>query len=181
MGDIGKSLTSSEISSLIGEDNCKVMIYKDLQKMGPQQFYNLMRSKRALVVLYPGESDTHGHWCLVFMYPDSKTIEFFDPLGKIGKQELYADQELKWNAIGEAKRPVLKEWLKMFGGNLEFNPHQIQKRDDRINTCGRHCVVRYLFGRQGMPIEDYYKYLVQLKKEKGLSPDQFVAKMTSSV
>lgn len=181
MGDIGKPLSSTEIESLIGPENCRVLIYKDLQRMGPQQFYNLMRSKRALVCLYPGESDQKGHWCLVFMYPNSKTIEFFDPLGKMGKQELYADQELKWNTIGQQKRPILKEWLKLFEGNLEFNPHQIQKRRDEVNTCGRHCVVRYLFGREGMPIEDYYKFLMQVKKETGMDPDQFVSRITNSI
>lgn len=181
MGDIGKSLTSGEIESLLGENNCRVLIYKELQKLGPQQFFNLMRSKRALVLLYPGSTDTHGHWCLVFMYPDSKTIEFFDPLGTVGQKELYADQELQWTEAGQSKKPVLKEWLKLFGGHLEFNPHKIQKRSDKINTCGRHCVVRYMFGKEGMPIESYYKFLMHVQKETGLTPDEFVAQMTASV
>jgi hypothetical protein len=152
-------LSESDIFQILGKDCCEVKIYDDLENMDMNNFYNILLSGKALILLYPIDSDVSGHWICIFKYPNSDTIEFFDPLGKMKKKELIVDTELTWTPIGRTKKPILTQFLKQYKGHLEFNPYQFQDQtDDNVSTCGRWCILRYLC-RELNGVDDFKNFI----------------------
>jgi hypothetical protein len=121
------------------------------------------------VMLYLTEDATTGHWVGLLRKPDH--IEFFDPYG--GKP----DSELHWASGGLRQKlgitqPFLTNLLRQSGLPVIYNKVDFQKKDDDVQTCGRHTASRLLFSHLSLP--EYYN---MIKKSK-LTADEFVSGLT---
>ncbi len=113
---------------------------------------------------YPG----YGHWCMVHESIDednNKCYEFFDSYG------LKPDQA--WKILNKNVPKKMVNFLLNSNKKISYSDVKLQGSDEKIMTCGRHCIVRYLF--RNYCCEDYAKGLIKLSKELNTTPDHIVS------
>ena len=112
-----------------------IHIYADLNRFTTLE--QVLGSRGAAVLLYPGESDTNGHWVTLFKNKNDKgkpIIEFFDPYGTS------IDQEFQYTPI---KHPhYLARLMVNSPYDIEYNEYRMQKMEPNISTCGKHVINR---------------------------------------
>jgi hypothetical protein len=102
------------------------------------------------VILYPEKSTDNGHWTVLFYGKDKnkkKVVEFFDPYG------IAIDKE--FNYIKQQYPRYLAGMLLGAGLPIHYNDYQLQRRQNGVNTCGKHVLAR-LFNKH-LPIDEYAK------------------------
>lgn len=128
-----------------------------------------------LITSQPGQP-TYGHWVLLFRTnPANRAtdgdIEFFNSYGMMPDEDLYKNT------------PLLTRLLYNSGRNISYNQYPFQRREEDINTCGRHVITRLLF-RQ-MPLDNYAKMLLGgedcEEATRCPNPDEFVTVVTNAL
>lgn len=151
--DIG--LTGEDIEKLLGF-RPSIMMYKSLSKFldDPSKFFNILKKKKVIFVLYPTVSVYNGHWCVIIK--NHFGYEFFDPYG------LDMDNEkLFINPISLVFTESYLNYLKLLFLNTPYihNKFPFQQMKDGINTCGRWCVHRAL--NKPLSNQSYIKKVLQ--------------------
>lgn len=164
------SLSNYDVYHLLDE-KCRVMSYDDLVKF--KKLDDALGNYRAFVLLYLTTAN-YGHWTLCFMYPDDRTVEFFDSYGYFPDDEMSfipkdIQKEYKENF------PYLCKLLLNSGYKVVYNNHKLQSKKEGVNTCGRHVVSRLMY--RDIPIDNY----VKLINNSGYTPDEFVTRITNSI
>ena len=119
-------------------------------------------------MLFLTEDDFSGHWCCFLKKNDE--IHYFDPYG------LYPDEPKEWiskkklEKLNESK-PFLTKLLKESGYKVFINNYPFQEDKNKINTCGKHCVVRLLY--KDLNLDQY----LNLIKNSNKNPDNFVSEI----
>lgn len=190
--DIGKLIKTPEDMRVIdeiketpmGDDdirtylpNAKIIKYTDLKN------YNsidqiLPNEKDYAIILYQNKP-SEGHWCccLKYLYKDVPICEFFDPYG------IYPDDQLdfvsdKQNVGLGIKDKYLTNLLEDADNRNVYNKTKFQsdKKNDIVNTCGRHCVNRILcLLNKNMNLDQYTDYMKKMKKDMKLPYDDIVS------
>ena len=170
--DIEKySLSDVDIQKLLAPDKTKIIIYPDLKKYSDinQCFDKLGRC----VLLYPLFSEYAGHWVGMLKHPD-KTIEYFDAYSNkpdtekawISKEQV-AELGMTENYLSNLLKKAHDD-----GYTILYNPYKLQSDKRNVNDCGRHVVVRLLF--KNLSLDNYVQYI----KDRKMTPDEFVSKLT---
>lgn len=164
------SLSNIDVYNLLNHQ-CRVMSYDDLVKF--DKLDDALGFHKAFVLLYLTSHD-YGHWTLCFMYPDLRTVEFFDSYGYFPDGEFeFIDNDIA-REYGE-NFPYLCKLLLDSGYKVVYNNHRLQEKKPNINTCGRHVVSRLVY--RDVPIDKY----VNMIKNSGKTPDEFVTKITNTI
>jgi hypothetical protein len=164
------SLSNFDIYNML-DNRCKVMSYDDLAKC--KTLKQALGHYDAFVLLYLTK-ENYGHWTCCFMYPDNKTCEFFDSYSYKPDDELsFVPKEIQKEY--KENFPYLSKLLLESGCKIVYNNHKLQESKLQVNTCGRHVVSRLVY--RDVPIDNY----VNIIKKTGLTPDQFVLKITNSI
>jgi hypothetical protein len=74
---------------------------------------------------------------------------------------------------------LLRQKIEDDGYNLIYNSKQHQPISPNINTCGRHSVLRIMFGH--LPLEQYNKKISQIAKDNGVSVDDIATGLTAEL
>ena len=99
-----------------------------------------------LILLYKVGTGSIGHWTTIIRR-GKDCVEFMDPYGSA------LDFNLKFS---NNKFPALSKILKEGGiKKIIFNNMRLQRMDNAISTCGRHCMLRVLF--KNLTIEQYQR------------------------
>lgn len=159
-------LSDSDIRTILGSD-IKIITYPELKRM--RSIDECFDAQGRCIILFLTTSATSGHWCC--MLRKKKGIEFFDPYGEAPEEQKDGVPRGQLEALDESK-PYLTSLLRASGRPVYYNTHPFQKESRSINTCGRHCVVRCLYGPYSIQ-----KYASIIKKS-GMSPDDFVSGLT---
>jgi len=162
-------LSDTDIRKILGKD-IKIITYPQLQN-----FSNISQAfdrKGRCVMLYLTEDETSGHW--VCMLNKKEGIEFFDPYGEPPEAPFSHMPTSKLQELDET-RPYLTALLKSSGKPVFYNHYAFQKDKKDVNTCGRHSVVRCLYG--AYPLEKYKKIM----DDTGMTPDNFVSALTGEM
>jgi len=159
-------LSDADIRKLLG-GNVSLMTYPDLAKKRSLQ--ECFDSKGRCIILFLTEDDHTGHWCC--MLRTKRGVEFFDPYGDKPEEQLDDIPQDRLEQMNESQ-PYLTELMRKSGLPIYYNTHAFQKERGDINTCGRHCVARLLYGNKSL---SQYKAIID---KTGLSPDDFVAGLT---
>lgn len=127
------------------------------------------------VILYEA-TPRNGHWSLIHKVKNKKgkpTIEFFDSYG------MKPDQAIKIMQIDDTPDIILFLMQSIINGKAKasFNDFPFQVRGGDINTCGRHCIVRYMFRHN--TLEEYTRKMKNASKKTGLDYDEIVTYLTS--
>jgi len=159
-------LSDGDIRHILGDD-ISIKTYPDLAKM--RSINECFDSKGRCILLFLTSSPTEGHWCCLLN--KKKGIEFFDPYGDKPEKQKEGVPQSRLEALNQSQ-PYLTKLLRASGRPVYYNTHDFQQDKRSINTCGRHCVVRCLYGPYSL---NKYKDIIDAS---GLSPDNFVSGLT---
>jgi len=138
----------------------------DIAPYLPAMLLREFEGKLPAIILYEWEPYV-GHWSLLFETVDDNgvpVIEFFDSYG------FKPDEVLK--AVNKKYNPKVVQWLLNNANSVAYNANKFQADGGQVQTCGRHCVNRYLFG--DLSAEEYYRRMKKVKDKTGLSYDEIV-------
>lgn len=173
-GRISKPMSDSDLERHTGIKPADVIKYSDLKE------YNditdlLPKDKSARVILIEDKYNS-GHWVCILRY--GKTIEYFNSYG--------AKWDTDWKFINKMIRLVLGEGTNEMtrlmnkaekeGWNVVWNKHRFQKLDNKIQTCGRWCVLRIEMMKIGYDLADFDTFIKKQMKDGGFTSDYAVAK-----
>ena len=172
---MNKVIKQAEKIELTGDDlremtnnECKVMDYLSLEKVATLD--QVFGNKNAVILLF-NTSNNSGHWVLLIKRGDS-SVEHFDPYGFTIDEDLnIANNQMLRNHEGQLT-PHLTALIERSGFNVIENKKRLQKLLKDINTCGRHCVLRYLFSDE--PINKYIRMMTNQK----ITPDEIATYFT---
>ena len=115
-----------------------------------------------------------GHWCILVKY--NNNLIFFDPYGDFIDDQLhYIDPE--YNELVNQDYPVLSKLLYECPYKVHYNPFRLQKLDENISTCGRHCAVFLKYFKDYPNVDDYAKDLLDFKKN-GYDIDELIVTLS---
>lgn len=159
-------LTGDEILSVVG-DVAKLVIYKDL--LNYNSIIDVFGAKNAIVLLFPVESNTVGHYIALLKNNNNKTITHFDSYG------LNASQEIGYTTniyVKQRLLNILYTDIQKQGWQVKFNTYKFQQFSSNISTCGRWSTVKILFSY----LDD--KEFAKLFYNQKYTPDEFVTLIT---
>jgi hypothetical protein len=157
--------------------DAKILKYSELAQF--TDIEQLLPENKTFVFLLYETSLNVGHWVCVCRYDD--IISFFDPYG------VYPDKQLKWvpkllRVKLNQTRPLLTCLFDKTKLEVEYNDFKFQTERDDINTCGRHCIFRIkTLINKNLSLDEYQRFMKQLKKQFKMSFDQLVADFISKV
>jgi len=163
--EIARPLSNFDIEKWLNKNGiqCNIFSYDNLNDK--MKLTDLFSRDGCCIILYNIKNQNTGHWCAIIRH-DRDTIEFFDPYGS------KLDSNLKYS---ENKFPTITSIFKRHKvKNVIFNNMRLQRMNNNISTCGRHCSFRILnkdltleqyqngFLKSGFPskLYDYYIYLL---------------------
>jgi hypothetical protein len=179
-GPMDKTILRAEEVLLTGQDihtmtsgHVNILPYHMLANAA--SFDNILGDSGACIILYE-LSEGSGHWVLVMKRPatptDPEHIEFFDPLGVPVDADLPRIDAHVRSQLHEDV-PHLTQLIRESGLQVVWNRQKLQKDIRHVNTCGRHCVVRWLFRKT--PLDRYQK---SLTRNRAYDPDFWVSALT---
>lgn len=140
-----------------------VVLYSEL---GDMKTADVMRAM-PMALLYEN-GDGMGHW--VLFHRTCEGVEFFDSYGEVPDGEL---KYLKQERPGELVR-ILRD-MAGEGEKINYNQFQFQGLSEGVNTCGRWCIVRHLFGDKS--IVDFERGIEEVCQELDINGDEVVVRI----
>lgn len=153
--------------------NAPIYKYSELAKFND---INQLFKTGYFFLLYQ-DSKFSGHW-IVCAIKDND-ISFFDSYGYRPDDELEFVNCATRKELGTTKT-LLTDMFNKSKYNIYYNNYDYQGRKNGSQTCGRHCcnfLRQYL--TNNMDLEDYYKYMSNLKKKTKKSYDKIVSMIIS--
>ena len=165
------ALSNSDIENLIGKTN--IFTYPELENIRhiDEVFRKGKNGVETAIMLYLTDDDKTGHW--IALIKKGNTIEMYDPYGNKPEK---LNKEVGGAMNSSQKMGLLREKVENSGYNLIHNSKQVQPISPDINTCGRHAVMRVMFGH--LPLDEYHKKINKLTKENGVSIDDLATALT---
>ena len=170
------ALSDGDIKTLIG-GGIRVLTYPEIEHY--KSINALLAGQDAVVLLYLTESKTCGHWTAILRHVDSTgrvVLEYFDSYGGAPDAPFSWLTHSRREALDQT-RAVLAKLLKDSPYPVDYNHARLQEKDDDVNTCGRHVVVR--LWHRGERLQPYLRWLLNAAKEGGTTPDGVVTRATS--
>jgi hypothetical protein len=106
----------------------------------------------------------YGHYIALLRLKDDSGYEYFDPYGTFIDKSLSEVSEKIRSTLDENEPYISNLFIqKDFGGHdIFFNQYKFQKESKKVNTCGKHCVLRCIYDHKhgkNKDLKDYYKML----------------------
>jgi hypothetical protein len=159
---IDDELTGDEVLKLFGS-KLNFMLYEKLYSCN--SLADILEGKDGTVILYQYEK-FEGHYVLLMKRNDNE-YEYFDPLGY---EVDYALAYFRYD-----KSPQLSDLIRRHqnnGGTVTINKQKFERDAERINTCGKHVIVRYSF--KEMNLSEYTHFI----KSSRIKSDRLVTMLT---
>lgn len=150
-------MSNTDIIKRLG-GRTKILMYDEFNKYDDLE--KLLEPWDNLVFLLRTEED-FGHWMCIKKSWDR--ISFFDSYGDFPDvQKKYVNQ--KFLEKSEQKYNKLCELLynASFKYTIEFSQYKLQKKDDKIATCGQWCC---LFIESGLLVDDFKTWIDSFKEK----------------
>lgn len=164
----GKPMGDDDIKSYFPK--AKIIVYNDLNDIN--HIDELLPMNKSYFFLLIESKKNSGHWVCIDKLKG--VINFFDSYG--GKP----DSQLSWipmekrEELGEDEKR-LTQLFRESGYKVNYNPYRYQEMDGDIQTCGRHCCMRIRSMLDNKDLDQYYNYMEQMKKSRGMNYDEIVA------
>lgn len=179
------ALSINEMKQLT-DPNIKIVEYKDISKY--KNIDTLLGKCGAFVCLYTNTVGKNcnqgickpfkfGHWTLILrVHPKSVyeegVIEFFDSYGaELDTQFRYMNPTFVKQHYDYTR--TLSNYIGKCGYKCIYNKKPFQKTGEGVNTCGKHCIVR--FQNRHLTLLQYTKRLLELCRENGVDADEMVS------
>ena len=173
-GRISTPMSDADLERHTGIKGSDIIKYSDLKN------YNditdlLPEDKSARIILIEDRFNS-GHWVAVMRY--GKTIEYFNSYG--------AKWDTDWKFVNKMVRIILGEntnemtrlmnKAKQDGWNTVWNEKAFQKLSNKVQTCGRWCVLRIEMMKMGYDLKEFQAFIKKRKGEEKKDADWIVAK-----
>ena len=147
--------------------DARILKYNDLSKVKDSAKL-LPRHKSHVILLYPVNSETSGHWVCITRF--DKTLEYFDSYGN------KPDVPLGWTPKFKNTPKYLTDLLNKTKLRKVYNSIDFQsKRDLNISTCGAYVVFRILMLKEmNADLDKNNLMLKTLHESTGQSYDDIV-------
>jgi hypothetical protein len=144
-----------------------MLLYKDLLKF--DSILDAFGSVNNIILLFPVQNDTMGHWICIRRNNSKKLIRHWDSYGLSWEQErgYTSNKYVKQNILGD-----LYAKLPSQGWRVDWNKYKLQQMADNINTCGRFACMR---ARLDYLDNDEFANLFLHQK---MSPDWYITCLT---
>lgn len=157
--EIQKPLSGNDIMRILNF-RTKVILYPEI--INYSTIEELLSPYGCVVILYMQDKTNNsyfGHWCCLFQIEGTNKLEFFDPMGIFCDDELDMKMNEQFRIQNGLQYPLLTYLLfnNRHKYKLTYNQYKFQKRNENINTCGRHCCVRLL--NKDKTLKEYKKYI----------------------
>jgi hypothetical protein len=165
------ALSDDDIRKILGKD-ISIVIYDQLKHT--KNIDDIFDKKGRCILLYQNQSPTSGHWVCLLKKKDH--IEYFDSYGEKMDdmlKEIPKDLKIRTNA----ENPYLTRLLKSSGLPVVYNKYQYQRDGGDVNSCGRWCIARLLYGSKD---NNYFRKVVDIANKRGMTNDDFVSALTSN-
>ena len=159
---ISEELAGSEVLELF-PNKLGFLLYEKLYEY--DTLTEALQGKDATIILYQ-YTKFNGHYIILIKH-ENNLYEIFDPLG------YPPDYELKYFPYD--KSPQLSTLIKRFentGGKVIINNFKFERDAERINTCGRWCILRYAF--KELMLNEFTEFI----KSSKIKSDRLVTIMT---
>ncbi len=129
-------LTGTDVDYLT-KGKAVLLLYKDL--LNYNSIFDAFGKFNNIILLFPVQSDSQGHWICVRKNPEAKTIRHWDSYGLSWTQEMgyTSNQYVKQNILGRLYQSAQQQ-----GWKILWNQYRFQEMKDGINTCGRWACMR---------------------------------------
>lgn len=135
-----QDLTGQDVDYLT-KGKAIMLLYKQL--LNYNSVFDAFQGYNNIILLFPVQSDTSGHWICIQKNDKIKTLNHFDSYGISPSQELgyTKNQYVKQNILG-----ILYNKAQQQGWKFTYNSYQLQSWGkgvgESINTCGRWSCMR---------------------------------------
>lgn len=148
-----KPMSETDIRKLMGAKKVKIVAYNELPRI--KNLDTLLKNKY-LFVLYEYKPN-YGHWTCLLKTVNKEgkdCIEFFDSYGAKPDRQLNGQPQSLKNKYGY-DYPRVVELLLKSKYPIEYNNYKLQKYSEKVQTCGRWCMMRCLM--DSMSIDTFVK------------------------
>lgn len=171
--EIERPLSDDEVLKLCN-NQANLMKYSDLHKY--KNVDQVLGKYKACIILVETKKN-FGHWCCLFKYPNSNTLEWYDSYAYKPDDELeFVEKDFKKN--NNMSYPHLTKLL--YGGskkyNIEYNDKNNQSEESNISTCGRYVGMR--LNLRNLNNKQFNKLLSGLSKKIKKSKDWTITVMS---
>ena len=154
---------------------------KDIIKYSELKNYNKMtdllpRDKTYRIILIEDKLNS-GHFVSILRY--QHTIEFFNSYG--------GPPDADWKFINRMIRVILgestNELTRLFKSAADegfitvYNTYRFQKLSNKIQTCGRWCILRIELMKAGYNLAEFVQFVKEYAKKLNKTTDYVVSKM----
>lgn len=132
-------LTGTDVDFLT-KNKAILHLYKDLINFN--NIFDAFGEYNNVILLFPVQSDTQGHWVAIMKNPQTRTITHWDPYGLswIEERGYTSNKFVKEHLLGNLYQQAQQQ-----GWTINWNKYRFQEMKDGINTCGRHSCMRVRF------------------------------------
>ena len=163
-----ESVSINELIDTIGQNNAKVIKYSDLASYASLEA--LFSSVPNIVIYFPIETETQGHFVAMLHYPEMNLVNYFCPYGLSVEGDIQQSRVLRHaNPATRLLLPRMVDDFKARGGKFTESLIPIQEMSDAVATCGKHCFFRIMF-REIVEPDAYARFL----NYHNLTPDEIV-------
>lgn len=164
-----KPLTNFDIEKY-GITQDRIIKYSELNDFEDLSDEILTQNKSYKILLFEYEKNK-GHWVLILRY--NNIIEFFNSYGVKHTEDDFIDDDELNEYLGQYRlwlndllnREIIQNEFKIIYNKIKF-----QKKSKKINTCGRHVVLRILcLLYYDMTLDDYIKFMNKALKTTNLN------------
>lgn len=129
-------LTGTDVDFLT-KGNATLILYEDLIKFN--SIVDMFGKLNNVILLFPVQNETSGHWICISIYPEKKIINHWDSYGMNWMQErgYTKNNYVKQNLLG-----LLYTKAQYEGWTITWNKYKLQKMKNGISTCGRWSCMR---------------------------------------
>jgi hypothetical protein len=164
--EIERPLSGKEIKDFI--PHCSIITYPDLYQYDNLESLFQNKNTDCIIILYE-TNHNYGHWTMLIDKPDR--ITFFDSYNN-QPDEQFSFIPKNFKLENDMIYGYLIQLLLNSDKEIHYNNYKLQSKSKNISTCGRHCIVRYMY--KYLDDDDYYDMLNFVSSKSGFSFDEIV-------
>lgn len=148
-----------------------ILKYSELAKY--PTLHDLLPEVKSSVILLYEDSPNRGHWVAVAKSAED-TITYFDSYGGAPDAPLSWTPKDRRIQLG-AGRPLLTLLFDKAPEQVVYNKVKYQRVSEKVNNCGRWCVLYILKMMAGLDLNQFHKYVLEEDKKYPGNKDAFVS------
>jgi hypothetical protein len=144
-------VSNFDIEAAFKHDDINIITYSELKDY--TSITQLLPTNKCACFILIRTSNQSGHWTVITRY--NNTISYFDSYGIKPDGELKNIPNSQRYELGEDQHYLIN-LLKDTQFKITYNTHDLQSRDENINTCGKWCVAFTKAIFEGLTVDDFY-------------------------